>query len=160
LRQEKFNAAIAKDQYERDIAILQQALDDKTTELSDNDRDHGMHLNHYRTGADITRRFTADLETRIVELDDLVSTMQINAILNVEPMVAEHAVIDPIIVEPIAIPVNNTLPHGYYFVAFTSVVSGVSYPVVRGPHSGYHTMRSAFVLKRMSATQVANMIPT
>jgi hypothetical protein len=128
LRREKTSAAIAKDQYKRDIAMLQQALEDKAAELMDKHRDHGMQLNHYRTCARITNHRTMDLETRIVELDDLLSAMHINAIDDVnEPIVVEPAVNEPIIVEPIAVPLNNTLPHGYYLgrLYLYSVLRGI-----------------------------------
>jgi hypothetical protein len=148
---------ITKDQYDCDIAILQKALEDKRTELMDEHRDHRRELNHYMTGAKITRRRTTELESRIVELEVLVSTMHVGVIESAMPVVVIEPVPVAVIVEPVPV-VNDILPRGYYFEGATTLVNNLSFPVVRGPNLGYHTLRSAFVLKRMSALQLSRMV--
>jgi hypothetical protein len=148
LRQEKLTGSYAKDQYVRDKALFEEVLVDNATELRDKVRDYEMRLSHYRTCSKIIVQRSMDLEATVDTLNNLMSAMEIN----------KPVAIAPIIAEPVAVPV--VVPAGYYRVNFTSVVSRVQYPVVCGPLGGHYTLRSATVLRNMTATQVANMIPT
>jgi hypothetical protein len=112
-------------------------------------------FNHYKICAEIESRRTTELEARITELEAIVSAVPVAVI---EPPVV---VIEPVpvaVIEPMPPVAIDMLPHGYYFEGATTTVNNVSFPVVRGPNFGYHTLRSAFVLKRLSAIQFSRMV--
>jgi hypothetical protein len=84
-----------------------------------------------------------DMESEISELTSLVSSLRMDNIVPVAAVVADVI-----------------MPVGYASSNFTCMISHVRFPVVKGIHGAFYTLRSATVVKRMDASQIARMIAT
>jgi hypothetical protein len=118
-------------------------LHDTETELSDKTREYKQRQTHHRACAQINERRVMEMQSEICELTSLVSSLRMDNNVPDVPVVADVI-----------------MPVGYASSNFTCMVSHVRYPVVTGIHGAYYTLRSATVVKRMDASQVARMIAT
>jgi hypothetical protein len=118
-------------------------LHDTETELIDKTHEHKLRQIHNRAREQIRERRLMDMEGEICELTSLVSSLRMEDIVPVVPIV-DHVI----------------MPVGYASTNFTCMISRMQFPVVKGIHGAFYTLRSETVVKRMDASQIARMIST
>jgi hypothetical protein len=136
---------VKEDDYKRDSATQLNLLRDTETELIAKTQECKIRQIHNRAREQIRERHVIGMQGEICELTSLISTLRID-IMPVD-------VIIPVVVDDVI------MPAGYESTDFTCLISRTTFPVVRGIHGAYYSLRSPHVVKRMDAAQLARMIP-